>query len=166
MDSYIEILKIIFKNDNNEEFDDIIKNVLIKIFDIYYLDRDIQKYNIDNIFYKYNINMYNLLKRKYLLTKSKKLIFKKHKYDKRDYIIFLLKKNNFVLNENETYKSIVDKILKNNIDCYTKFIKDYCRDRVLNKKRQSKICFHPPCFKRVENDDYCSNHQYKKICNF
>ena len=34
MDSYIEILKIIFKNDNNEEFDDIIKNVLIEIFDI------------------------------------------------------------------------------------------------------------------------------------
>ena len=35
--------------------------------------------------------MYNLFK-KYVLTKSKKLIFKKHKYDKREYIIFLLKK--------------------------------------------------------------------------
>ena len=55
----------------------IIKNVLIKIFDIYYLERDIQKYNIDNLFRKYNINMYNLLKRKYKLTESKKLIFKK-----------------------------------------------------------------------------------------
>ena len=76
MDTYIDILKNILKNDNNEEFDDIIKNVLIKIFDIYYLDRDIQKYNIDNIFKKYNMNMYNLLKRKYILTKSKKLIFK------------------------------------------------------------------------------------------
>ena len=41
MDTYIEILKIILKNDNNEEFDDIIKNVLVKIFDIHYLDRDI-----------------------------------------------------------------------------------------------------------------------------
>ena len=94
MDSYIEILKIILKNDNNEECDDIIKNVLIKIFDIYYLDRDKQKYNIDNVFKKYNINMCNLLKRKHILTKSKKLIFKKHKYDKREYIMFLLKKNN------------------------------------------------------------------------
>ena len=47
MDTYVEILKNILKNDNNEEFDDIIKNVLIKIFDIYYLERDIQKYNID-----------------------------------------------------------------------------------------------------------------------
>ena len=41
MDSYIEILKIILKNFNNQ-CDDIIKNILIKIFDIYYLDRDIQ----------------------------------------------------------------------------------------------------------------------------
>ena len=70
--------------------------------------------------------MYNLLKRKYILTKSKKLIFKKHIYDKREYIMFLLKKNNFILNENETYKSIVDKILKNNIHCYTKYINNYC----------------------------------------
>ena len=78
MDTYIDILKNILKNDKNEEFDDIIKNVLIKIFDIYYLDRNIYKYNIDNVFKKYNINMYNLLKRKYILTKSKKLIFKKY----------------------------------------------------------------------------------------
>ena len=35
--------------------DDIIKNILIKIFDIYYSDRDIQKYNIDNVFKKYNM---------------------------------------------------------------------------------------------------------------
>ena len=49
MDTYIDILKNILKNDNNEEFDDIIKTVLIKIFDIYYLERDIQKYNIDNV---------------------------------------------------------------------------------------------------------------------
>ena len=73
------------------------------------------KYNIDNVFRKYNIDMYNLLKMKYFLITSKKLLFKKHIYDKREYIIFLLKKNNFILNENETYKSIVDKILKNNI---------------------------------------------------
>ena len=59
-----------------------IKNILIKIFDIHFLERDIQKYNIDNIFKKCNMNMYNLLK-KYVLTKSKRLISKKHKYDKR-----------------------------------------------------------------------------------
>ena len=164
MDTYIDILKNILKNDNNEEFDDIIKNVLIKIFDIYYLERDIQKYNIDNVFKKYNMNMYNLLKRKYILTKSKKLIFKKHKYDKREYIMFLLKKN--ILNEDDNYKSIVDEILKNDTKCYTKYVNKFCHDRLLNKKPQPKICFHPPCFKKVENDNYCDIHQDKKICNF
>ena len=124
MDNYIEILKIVLKNFNGE-CDDIIKNILIKIFDIYYLHRDEQTYNIDNVFKKYNMNMYDLLKRKYILTKSKKLIFKKHKYDKREYIMFLLKKNNIDLNEDESYKSIVDEILKNNINCYTKYINNY-----------------------------------------
>ena len=125
MDTYIEILKIILKN-FNRECDDIIKNILIKIFDIYYSDRDIKKYNIDNIFKKYNIDMYNLLERKYTLTKSKKLIFKKHKYDKREYILFLLKKYDINLNEDESYKSIVDEILENNISSYTKYISNYC----------------------------------------
>ena len=113
-------------------------------------------------FKKYNINMYNLLKRKHILTKSKKLIFKKHKSDKREYIMFLLKKNNILLNEDESYKSIADEILENNINCYTKYINDYCRDRLLNKKPQSKICFHPPCYKKVIDGDYCSNHQDEK----
>ena len=147
MDTYIEILKIILKNNNNEEFDDIIKNVLIKIFDDYYSNRDKMKYNIDNVFEKYNINMYNLLKMKYILTTSEKLLFKKHTYNKREYIIFLLKKNNFVLNENETYKSIVDEILKNDINCCTKFIKNYCHDRIL------------------KNDNYGDIHQNEK-CDF
>ena len=163
MKEYIEISKKILENFNNDDdFNDIIKNILIKIFDIYYLERDIQVYNIDNVFKKCNVNMYNLLSRKYALTKSKKLIFKKRKYDKREYIMFLLKKNNIDLNEDESYKSIVDEILKNDINCYTKCINNYCRDRVLNKKPQSKICFHPPCYKKVIDSNYCSNHQDEK----
>ena len=42
----------------------------------------------------------------------------------------------------------------------------YCHDRLLNKKPQSKICFHPPCYNKVKNDNYCDIHQDKKICNF
>ena len=38
MNSYIEILKTILKNFNGQ-CDDIIRNILIKIFDIYYLER-------------------------------------------------------------------------------------------------------------------------------
>ena len=59
----------------------------------------------------------------------------------------------------------MDEILKNNINCYTKYINSYCRDRVLNKKPESKICFCPPCYNKVIDDDYCSNHQDKK-CDF
>ena len=92
MDSYIEILKNILKNNIDGFYDDIIKNLLLKIFDDYYSNRDKMKYNIDNVFKKYNINMYNLLKMKYILTNSEKLLFKKHIYDKKEYIIFLLKK--------------------------------------------------------------------------
>ena len=90
--NYIDVIRHILKNFDDNEFDDIIKNILIKIFDIYYLERNIQLHNIDNVFKKYNINMYNLLSRRYALTKSKKLIFIKHKYDKKEYIINLLKK--------------------------------------------------------------------------
>ena len=92
MNDYIEILKNILKNNIDGYYDDIIKNILIKIFDDYYSNRDEMKYNIDNVFRKYSINMYNLLTMKHILTTSDKLIFKKHKYDKREYIIFLLKK--------------------------------------------------------------------------
>ena len=91
--NYIDVFRNVLKNFDDNEFDNIIKNILIKIFDIYYLERDIQLYNIDNVFRKYNMNMNNLLSRKYLMTKSKKLMFIKHKYDKKEYLINLLKKN-------------------------------------------------------------------------
>ena len=142
-ENYINVLRNVLKNSNSDQFDDIIKDILLKIFDVYYLERDIQLYNIDNIFKKYNMNMYNLLSRKCLLTKSKKFIFIKHKYDKKEYIINLLKKNkNFILEDNETYKSIADEILKNyNIDCYTKYINEFCINRLLNKKRKVLFVF-------------------------
>ena len=40
--NYIDVLRNALKNFNDTEFDDIIKNILIRIFDIYYLERDIQ----------------------------------------------------------------------------------------------------------------------------
>ena len=50
--NHINVLRHILKNFDDNEFDHIIKNILIKIFDIYYLERDIQLYNIDNVFKK------------------------------------------------------------------------------------------------------------------
>ena len=142
--NYINVLRHTLKIFNDNEFDDIIKNILIKIFDIYYLERDIQLYNIDNVFKKYNINMYNLLSRKYSLTKSKKLIFIKHKYDKKEYIINLLKKNkNLILEDYQSYKNIANEILKSNVDCYTKYINDFCSNRLLTKKRNLNVVIIP-----------------------
>ena len=43
MDSYIEILNIILKNNIDGFYDDIIKNLLFKIFDVYYSNRDKMK---------------------------------------------------------------------------------------------------------------------------
>ena len=83
--NYVDVLRNILKNfSDTDEFNDIIKYILIKVFDTYYLERNIQLYNIDNVLKKYNTNMYNLLSKKYVLTKSKRLIFIKHKYDKKN----------------------------------------------------------------------------------
>ena len=40
-ENYIYVLRHILKNLDDNEFNDIIKNILIKIFDIYYPERDI-----------------------------------------------------------------------------------------------------------------------------
>ena len=74
-----------------------------------------------------------------------------------------MKKNkNLILKDNETYKNIADEILKSDTDFYTKYINEFCYNRVLNKKRTPIICFHPPCLNWVTDDNYCSNHQDKK----
>ena len=39
--NYIDVLRSILKNFDDNQFDDIIKNILIKIFDVYFLERDI-----------------------------------------------------------------------------------------------------------------------------
>ena len=94
-ENYIYVLKHMLKNFDGDVFNDIIKSILLKIFDIYYLERDIQPYNIDNVFKKYNMNMYNLLSRKYVMTKSKKPIFIKHKYNKKELYYKSFEKQNY-----------------------------------------------------------------------
>ena len=133
MEKYVEILKNILKNFNDDEdFILIIKTILIKIFDNYYKDRNEFNHNIDNLFKKYNINMYNLLKQKYILTESKKLIFKKHRYNKKEYIVKLLKKNNLVLNEDETYSNIANEILKKENIKLVSYIYNFVKNRTEN----------------------------------
>ena len=121
--NYINLIRNIIMNFDNE-FDDIIIRILPKIFDDYYINRFKKIYNIDNLFKKYDINRYELLKKKYNVTQNNKLIFRFRKYNTLEYIIKLLKQN-VHLEQNQTYKFIAQEILKhNNIDCYAKFINE------------------------------------------
>ena len=71
------------------------------------------------------------LENKCTMTKSKKLMFVKHRYDKKEYIINLLKKNkNFILKDNENLKNIANEILKCDIECYKKYINNFCSNRL------------------------------------
>ena len=111
---------------NADEFDDVIIRILPKKFDEYYMKRLEKIYNIDNLFKKYDINRYELLKKKYNVTKNNKLIFRFRKYNTLEYIMKLLKQNDHVfLEQGQTYKSVAREILKTpNIQCYVKFINE------------------------------------------
>ena len=178
--NYINLLRNILMN-FDKEFDDVIIRILPKIFDEYYMNRFEKVYNIDNLFKKYDKNRYDLLNKKYYLTKiNDKLIYRFRKYNKKEYIIKLLKQNIHVfLEQGETYKSVAQEMLKiPNIQCYAKFINEKYKDKytldtpnykfdwgedckkddmIVNKV----ICFHPPCLNRVIGDNYCSYHQEK-----
>ena len=107
--------------------------------------------------------MYNLLSKRYLLTKSRRIILIKHKYDKREYMINPLKKNkNVILEDNKSYKSIANDLLKSDIDCYTKYTNNFCSNRLNTKKKKAIYCFQPTCFNKVIDGNYCSDHQDKK----
>ena len=50
--NYIDLLRNILKNFDNNEFDSIIKKILSKIFDEYYINRNDKIYCIDNLYKK------------------------------------------------------------------------------------------------------------------
>ena len=120
MENYINVLICILKNFNidNNEFDDIINYIINKIFDEYYINRHKYIWCIDNLYKKYDISRYNFIKKKYRVVKNENLIFRFNRYNKKSYIIKLLKENPFI-DKNKNYKYIVDNILK------TKGIKNY-----------------------------------------
>ena len=138
--NYINLIRNILINFDNE-FDDAIIRILPKIFDDYYMNRFKKIYNIDNLFKKYDKIRYDLLNKKYNLTKiNDKVIFRFRKYNTLEYIIKLLKQSVYVfLEQDETYKSVAQEILKiPNIQCYAKFI---------NEKYKDKYTLHEPNYK-------------------
>ena len=111
--NYINLLRNILKNFDNREFDDIIKNISIKIFDEYYMNRNDKIYCIDNFYNNFYVDRYNFIKKKYVIIKNENLIFRFNRYSKKSYIIKFLKDNfRVILDENETYESVADIISK------------------------------------------------------
>ena len=97
MENYINILRFILNNFNirkNNEFDNIIKYIINKIFDEHYNNRVKSKYCIDNLIRKYNIRYFDL-QGKYGTIKTNKMIYRFNKYSKRNYIKKLLRNHEY-----------------------------------------------------------------------
>ena len=156
MENYIDLLRNIVKNFDNE-FDDIIKRILNKIFNHYYVNRnDKYIYCIDNLYKKYDILKYNFIKKKYKLSKNENLICRFNKYNKKYYIVKLLKEN---------CELIVNEILENDIKNYKEYVKErnYEQDDfkiILNKR----LCHYVPCFNKIIGTyNYCHLHNENTI---
>ena len=122
MENYIDLLRNIVKNFKySNEFDDIIKRILDKIFNNYYVNRRKYIYNIDNLYKKYDISKYNFIKKKYGISKKEDLIFRFNRYNKK-----LLKEN--YEQEQDDFKIILNKRFCHYIPCVNKIIgsNNYC----------------------------------------
>ena len=185
--NYIDLLRNIVKN-FDDEFDYVIKKILIKIFNDYYMNRGKCIYCIDNLYKKFYVAKYNKIKKKYGIIKKDDLIFRFNRYNKKAYIIKLLKENLLViLDAGESYDSVVDKILeKTGIKNYKKYIDNMFINREIDRnifieveldKNIKKVCkkeVDKKVFKKVDNDfknwgytncltcicygNYCPNH--------
>ena len=80
--NYIDLLRNILKN-FNDEFDNVIKKILSKIFDENCMNRNNKIYCLDNLYKKYNLSRYNRIKKKYGVVKNNKLIFRFNRYSKK-----------------------------------------------------------------------------------
>ena len=83
MKKYIDLLRNIVKNFNNNKFDDVIKRILNKIFNNYYIKREKYIYCIDNLYKKYDVSKYNFINKKYKLGKKSDLIYRFNRYNKK-----------------------------------------------------------------------------------
>ena len=187
--NYINLLRNILKN-FDDKFDYIIKNILIKVFDEYYIIRDNYVWCIDNLYKKFYVAKYNKLKKRYGSIKKDDLIFRFNMCNKKAYIIKLLKDNfRVILDKSETYDSISDTILQTTgINNYKRYIdnmfinreidrnmfieidlsvKKACNDNNVNIKKdnifENKICFYSPCLNCVSGDNYCHLHNKDMI---
>ena len=81
--NYIDLLRNILKNFDNNEFNDVIRKILSKIFDEYYMNRNDKIYCLDNLYKKFYVSKYNHIKKKYGVVKNYQLIFRFNRYSKK-----------------------------------------------------------------------------------
>ena len=161
--NFIDLLRKILKNFDNNEFNSMIKKILSKIFNDYYMNRNSYIYCIDNLYKKYYIGRYNRIKKKYEIVKNSKVIFRLNRYSKKSYIIKLLKDDfHVILDEGQTYKSLADDILQINTSNYKKYIRLLYLEKFLSRldckvdeveveeedfqiKVIKRTCHFPPC---------------------
>ena len=141
----------------------------------------------NNLYKKYDISRYNDIKKKCEIVKKDDLIFWFNRYNKKAYIIKLMKENfRVILDEGESYDYIADTILQTTcIKNYKKYIenmfveryferemlcKDDCKvDEVeVEEDFQIKIikrsCHFHPCLNQViASNNYCSLHNKDMI---
>ena len=176
MNTYINLLRTIQKNFDNNEFDDTIKKILVTLFDDYYMNRNKYVYCIDNVYKKYDIDRYNFIKKKYGVIKNQNLIFRFNRYSKKSYIIKLLK--NYNSDKDESYDSVADMILqKTGIRNYKRYIDNMFMNRKIDRNMFIEIEFgtnKKKFYNKVDNDlmknsnclkciclgDFCENHKF------
>ena len=162
----------------DDEFDNVIKKILSKVFDEYYINSNNKIYCIDNLYKKFYVGKYNKIMKKYGSIKKDDLIFRFNRYNKKAYIIKLLKENfRVILDEHETNDSVANMVLeKSGIKNYKPYI-----DNIFKIERgMIKVCkkeVDKKVFKKVDNDfmeysncltcicygHYCPNHNKDMI---
>ena len=149
--NYINLIKSVLNNFTDLNYiQEFMEKILPLIFDEYLQNRDNKIYNIYNLFRIYYKDKYELLKNKYDVTVNDKFIFRFRKYDKKEYIVNLLKKKNIALEDFKNYKELAEDILKYpNISCYSKFIDEKYLDIYHN------ICIN--CYLNVPKYNYKNN---------
>ena len=75
-DYYVNIIKFILNYSKNEKYNTIIPIFLNKIYYEYYINRNLKKYNLDNLYKKYLTLLYITLDQKYIIANKDDLISK------------------------------------------------------------------------------------------
>ena len=139
MENYINVLRCILKHFNirkNNEFDNIIKYIIVKIFDEYYNNRDKSKYCIDNLIRRCSMRYFEL-QIKYGTVKNCKMIYRFNRYSRRNYMKKLLRNHEcFYIDEyyDEDNNKVADDILQmNNIKNYKKYIENLYLDNYIDR---------------------------------